>query len=139
MKIGQISLLLFRGRYSWNTDRPGIPARYQEYRPGIVEYRRWPVYRWNTGPVFYQSVRAGRRRNHIEIIIDDDGPGIPETERQNAFRPFYRVEESRNRETGGTGLGLAIARDIAREFGGELEIGTSALDGAAFLLKLKRA
>ena len=37
MKIGQISLLLLRGRYSWNTDRPGIPARYQEYRPG-TEY-----------------------------------------------------------------------------------------------------
>ena len=54
-------MLLFRGRYSWNTDRPGIPARYQEYRPGteyrpgIVEYPTTPVYRWNTGPVFYQS------------------------------------------------------------------------------------
>ncbi|MGB0553848.1 MAG: ATP-binding protein [Alphaproteobacteria bacterium] len=74
-------------------------------------------------------VRAGRRRNDIEITVDDDGPGIPETERQNVFRPFYRVEESRNRETGGTGLGLAIARDIARAHGGDITLDTSPQDG----------
>jgi two-component system osmolarity sensor histidine kinase EnvZ len=81
-------------------------------------------------------VRAGRRRNHIEIIIDDDGPGIPETERQNAFRPFYRVEESRNRETGGTGLGLAIARDIARAHGGDITLDTSPQDGLRARIRL---
>jgi two-component system osmolarity sensor histidine kinase EnvZ len=81
-------------------------------------------------------VRAGRRRNDIEIIIDDDGPGIPETERQNVFRPFYRVEESRNRETGGTGLGLAIARDIARAHGGDITLDTSPQDGLRARIRL---
>ena len=81
-------------------------------------------------------IRAGRRRNDIEIIIDDDGPGIPETERQNVFRPFYRVEESRNRETGGTGLGLAIARDIARAHGGDITLDTSPQDGLRARIRL---
>ena len=81
-------------------------------------------------------LRAGRRRNDIEIIIDDDGPGIPETERQHVFRPFYRVEESRNRETGGTGLGLAIARDIARAHGGDITLDTSPQDGLRARIRL---
>ena len=45
----------------------------------------------------------------IEITIDDEGPGIAEQEHSRVFEPFYRVEESRSRETGGVGLGLAIA------------------------------
>lgn len=65
-------------------------------------------------------VGAGRRGEAIEITIDDDGPGIPEEQRPDMFRPFRRLEESRNPETGGTGLGLAIARDIARNHGGDI-------------------
>jgi two-component system osmolarity sensor histidine kinase EnvZ len=65
---------------------------------------------------------VGRRRSGFEITIDDDGPGIPRTERQNVFRPFYRLDESRNPKTGGNGLGLAIARDIARAHGGDIEL-----------------
>jgi signal transduction histidine kinase len=58
----------------------------------------------------------------IEITVDDEGPGIPEAELPRVFQPFYRVEESRNRETGGTGLGLAIARSIVQAHGGELSL-----------------
>jgi signal transduction histidine kinase len=58
----------------------------------------------------------------IEITIDDDGPGIPEAELQRVFQPFYRVEDSRNRDTGGTGLGLAIAQSIVQAHGGELTL-----------------
>ncbi|MEI7713029.1 MAG: ATP-binding protein [Rhodospirillales bacterium] len=53
------------------------------------------------------------------IAIEDDGPGIPPEELERVFEPFYRVESSRNRETGGTGLGLPIARDILRAHGGD--------------------
>ncbi|MEQ9491770.1 MAG: ATP-binding protein [Alphaproteobacteria bacterium] len=65
-------------------------------------------------------VQVGRRGERIEVVIDDDGPGIPAEERENAFRPFYRLDRSRNPETGGTGLGLAIARDIVRVHGGDI-------------------
>jgi signal transduction histidine kinase len=58
----------------------------------------------------------------IEIIIDDDGPGIPEEELLRVFQPFYRVEGSRSRETGGIGLGLAIALSIVQAHGGELKL-----------------
>jgi two-component system osmolarity sensor histidine kinase EnvZ len=65
-------------------------------------------------------VSAGKRNESIEITIDDDGPGIPEDQRQDVFRPFWRPDQSRNPETGGTGLGLAIARDVARVHGGDI-------------------
>ena len=56
----------------------------------------------------------------VRIDVEDDGPGVPETELERLFEPFYRLEASRNRETGGTGLGLPIARNIARAHGGDL-------------------
>lgn len=70
-------------------------------------------------------VRAGQRADAIQITVDDDGPGIPEDRRDDAFRPFYRLDESRNPETGGTGLGLAIARDVARSHGGDIVLADS--------------
>ena len=66
------------------------------------------------------SVRAGPRDKVIEITIDDDGPGIPPDKRQEVFKPFFRIEGSRNPETGGVGLGLTIARDVARNHGGDI-------------------
>ncbi len=68
------------------------------------------------------SVRAGRRRRAIEITIDDDGPGIPEDRREDVFRPFFRLEQSRNPATGGVGLGLSIARDMVRNHGGDVTL-----------------
>jgi signal transduction histidine kinase len=64
-------------------------------------------------------VTAGKA---IEITIDDDGPGIPEAELAKVFQPFYRVEDSRSRDTGGTGLGLAIAQAVVQAHGGELTL-----------------
>ena len=58
----------------------------------------------------------------IEIVIDDEGPGIPEQEITRVFQPFYRVEESRSRETGGVGMGLAIALSAVQAHGGELTL-----------------
>jgi two-component system osmolarity sensor histidine kinase EnvZ len=65
----------------------------------------------------------------IEIYVDDDGPGIKEEDREAAFRPFYRLDEARNLQSGGVGLGLAIARDIARAHGGDVRLENSALGG----------
>ena len=68
------------------------------------------------------SVHAGPRDKMIEITIDDDGPGIPPELREEAFKPFFRIEASRNPETGGVGLGLTIARDAVRNHGGDLTL-----------------
>ncbi len=59
-------------------------------------------------------------KNETRIIIDDDGPGIDETQLEEVFTPFVRLESSRNAETGGAGLGLSIARTIARSHGGDV-------------------
>ena len=65
----------------------------------------------------------------VEIAVEDDGPGIPEARREEAFRPFHRLDEGRNLQSGGSGLGLAIARDIARAHGGDIVLGNSAWAG----------
>ena len=58
----------------------------------------------------------------VLIIIEDNGPGIPEERMEKVFEPFFRLEESRNRDTGGIGLGMAIARNIIRNHGGDIEL-----------------
>jgi two-component system osmolarity sensor histidine kinase EnvZ len=75
------------------------------------------------------AVRAGRRGNAVEIVIDDDGPGIPEARRDDVFKPFFRLDASRNPGTGGVGLGLTIARDVVRGHGGDLVLADSPLGG----------
>jgi two-component system, OmpR family, osmolarity sensor histidine kinase EnvZ len=70
------------------------------------------------------------------VHIDDDGPGIPLEKREDAFRPFYRLDESRNQDTANSGLGLAIARDIARSHGGDIELDRSPLGGLRATVKL---
>ncbi len=64
------------------------------------------------------------------VTIEDDGPGLPPDELERVFEPFYRVEDSRNRETGGTGLGLPIARNILRAHGGDVVLGNRQGGGA---------
>jgi len=68
------------------------------------------------------SVRAGLRGETVEIIIDDDGPGIPNNKRDDVFKPFVRLDASRNSGTGGVGLGMTIARDAMRSHGGEITL-----------------
>jgi two-component system, OmpR family, osmolarity sensor histidine kinase EnvZ len=75
------------------------------------------------------TMRAGLRTNALELVIDDDGPGIPEDQREDVFKPFYRIESSRNPGTGGVGLGLSIARDAVRRLGGEISLEDSSLGG----------
>jgi two-component system osmolarity sensor histidine kinase EnvZ len=66
----------------------------------------------------------------IEITVDDDGPGIPPHLREEAFRPFRRLDEARNQDAGGSvGLGLSIARDIARAHGGDITLSDSPMGG----------
>jgi two-component system osmolarity sensor histidine kinase EnvZ len=61
---------------------------------------------------------------------------VPKDSREDVFKPFYRLEASRNEETGGTGLGLTIARDILRSHGGDLILGDSPLGGLRAVLRV---
>ena len=65
------------------------------------------------------------RDDAVDIFIDDNGPGIPEDQREEVFRPFFRLDASRNLDKGGVGLGLTIARDIARAHGGDISLDQS--------------
>jgi two-component system sensor histidine kinase RstB len=69
-----------------------------------------------------------------QICIDDDGDGVPLLARDKVFDPFYREDESRNRQTGGTGLGLAIVKQIMEWHGGVACVDASVLGGARFIL-----
>ena len=82
------------------------------------------------------EIRAVRGRTSVEIAVDDDGPGIPPDRHEDVFRPFVRLDESRNVDTGGSGLGLTIARDIARSHGGDVALGTSPLGGLRVVVRL---
>jgi two-component system osmolarity sensor histidine kinase EnvZ len=65
----------------------------------------------------------------MTVFVDDDGPGIPEDQREAAFRAFHRLDLARNMDETGSGLGLAIARDIARSHGGDVTLDDSPLGG----------
>jgi two-component system osmolarity sensor histidine kinase EnvZ len=84
----------------------------------------------------YVVIRAATDDEWLRIDIEDDGPGIPPAERDNVFRPFYRLGNGRNQDTGNTGLGLAIARDIARSHGGDIALGESSMGGLRATVRL---
>ncbi len=72
----------------------------------------------------------------VDILVDDDGPGIPAAERERVFQPFVRLDASRNPSTGGVGLGLTIARDVARSHGGDVRLEDSPYGGLRARLHL---
>lgn len=76
-----------------------------------------------------EIVVAAENADRLSITVRDRGPGIPPEELAAVLRPFYRVENSRNRETGGTGLGLAIAQQLASALGGTLTLSNRTLGG----------
>ena len=107
----------------------GLPVRMEAAGPIICECRPAALKRAFRN-LLDNAVKYGKAGSvgirtmpqTIEIDIDDEGPGIPEPELSRVLEPFYRVEESRNRETGGVGLGLAITQSIIQAHGGRLTL-----------------
>jgi len=95
----------------------------------IANARRYGNHVWLTGV----AVAGG-----IDILVDDDGPGVPAADRGRVFRPFVRLDTSRNPSTGGVGLGLTIARDVARSHGGDVRLETSPQGGLRARVHLPR-
>ncbi|MGH6943231.1 MAG: ATP-binding protein, partial [Geminicoccaceae bacterium] len=84
------------------------------------------------------GVRGTTKRSQVWLAIDDDGPGIPPIQREAVFKPFYRLDPSRNPSTGGVGLGLTIARDIVLSHGGDIELQDAPTGGLRVLIRLPR-
>ncbi len=81
-------------------------------------------------------LRGATERGWLRIEVEDSGPGVPEAERENVFRPFYRLDHARNQDEGNSGLGLAITRDIARSHGGDVILGESPMGGLKAVIRL---
>jgi signal transduction histidine kinase len=84
------------------------------------------------------QVALGRDDQEVRIVIEDDGPGIPEADFERVFAPFVRLEESRSQETGGIGLGMAIARSIVRGHGGDITLANRPEGGLRVTIHLPR-
>jgi signal transduction histidine kinase len=123
----------------------GLPTTMKPAEPIVCECRPAALKRALTN-LIENAVKYGKSahvainltRKAIEITIDDEGPGIPESELSRVFEPFYRVEGSRSRETGGVGLGLAIAQSIVQSHGGELVLSNRPTGGLRALMRLPR-
>lgn len=81
-------------------------------------------------------ISAKRADGHVEIFIDDDGPGIDPAHYDDAFKPFTRLDDPRNAELAGVGLGLSVVRDVARSHGGEATLAKSPQGGLRATLRI---
>ena len=75
------------------------------------------------------KVNLKKSSNNIILCIDDDGPGIPKSEYENVFKPFYKIDKSRNETKSSVGLGMSIASDIVQSHGGNIKLDKSILKG----------
>jgi signal transduction histidine kinase len=85
------------------------------------------------------SLREQQEESTVELVVDDDGPGIPDAQRFRVFERFVRLDDARSRDAGGSGLGLAIAADVVRAHGGLIEATQAPLGGARLLVRLPLA
>ena len=82
------------------------------------------------------EINFQKLKSNIFIYIEDDGPGIPIQERENVFKPFYKIDKSRSQKSSSVGLGLSISSDIIRSHGGKIELGDSKFGGLKILISL---
>ncbi|MBP5215078.1 MAG: ATP-binding protein, partial [Alphaproteobacteria bacterium] len=118
-------------RFSTNYDVSAIQGREQALRRAITNVIENAFHYGKTIAVNLQS-----DDKRLELTIDDDGPGIPEDKREDVFKAFYRIEKSRNKNTGGVGLGLSIARDVIISHGGSIQLSDSNLGGLRVLISI---
>lgn len=118
-------------RYSTNYDVSAIQGREQALRRAITNVIENAFHYGKTIAVKLES-----DNKRLELSVDDDGPGIPPEKRDDVFKAFYRVEGSRNKETGGVGLGLSIAKDVIVSHGGSIQLSDSELGGLRVLISI---
>jgi signal transduction histidine kinase len=128
-------------------DAPDVMLMIEPEGAGPLSYNGQPVaLRRGFGNLLDNAVKYGRRASvclsigaeAITVTFDDDGPGLPDEELERVFRPFYRVETSRSRDTGGTGLGLPVARTVFRSHGGDVVLSNRSEGGLRATVTLPR-
>ena len=82
------------------------------------------------------TVSLKKLESSLTITVDDDGPGIPKSERENVLKPFYKINKSRGDSKSSVGLGLSIASDIVRSHGGNLKLENSPKNGLRVMIFL---
>lgn len=118
-------------RYSTNYDVSAVQGREQALRRAVTNIIENAFHYGKTIAVKLES-----DNKRLELSVEDDGPGIPLDKREDVFKAFYRVEGSRNKETGGVGLGLSIAKDVIVSHGGSIQLEDSNLGGLRVLISL---
>jgi two-component system osmolarity sensor histidine kinase EnvZ len=111
---------------------------------GVILPLRVQAFRRGLGNLLANALRYGRHvlismhraGASVEIAVDDDGPGIPAAHRDDVFRPFVRIDPSRNPASGGVGLGLTIALDVMRGHGGDVVLDQAPMGGLRALVRL---
>ena len=126
-------------------DDLGEPVTWQNHAPAPVTCRpneiRRAVRNLVENAVAYGSkaeVQIADSGDGYDIVVEDEGPGIPEDDRQRVFEPFVRLESSRNAATGGTGLGLTLVKAIAEGHGGAIMLENRARAGLRARMHLPR-
>ena len=118
-------------RYSTNDQVSAIQGREQALKRALTNVIS-NAFRYG------KTIAVGLESNNkkLSVTIEDDGPGVPEDKREDVFKAFFRLEESRNKETGGVGLGLSITKDVITSHGGTIELFDSQLGGLKVLINI---
>ena len=82
------------------------------------------------------NIELSKKKTNLIIKVEDDGPGIPEEQYKNVFKPFFRLDKSRSLNQSGIGLGLAIVEDIINSHGGNINLAKSKFDGLQVKISL---
>ena len=118
-------------RYSTNDQVSAIQGREQALKRALTNIIA-NAFRY--GKTVAVNLESNNRK--LEVTVDDDGPGIPLDKREEVFKAFFRLEASRNKDTGGVGLGLSIAKDVITSHGGRIELFDSPLGGLRVLISI---
>ena len=118
-------------RYSTNDDVSAIQGREQALKRALTNIIS-NAFRY--GKTIAVNLESNDKK--LWVSVEDDGPGIPAEKREDVFKAFYRLENSRNKETGGVGLGLSIAKDVVTSHGGTIELLDSELGGLKVLISI---
>jgi len=149
--------LLLRAAVQESLDDAALIARARsvtlenEVPPGIAAQADPERLRQVFGNLIDNAIKYGRNEGRVvvqgrilegarvELIVRDDGPGIPAEAAERIFERFYRVDKARSREQGGTGLGLAIVKNVIQAHGGDVRVQTAPDAGTAFIITLPAA